>query len=390
MDVYKCKNMGWGENMAQNCVRCGKKINIFSEYKCKDGSFCSDCLGDLNKVILDSLACFTSDQVSDLLLLRERNDKILADDALEKLLKKRRYWISELEKNKLELNKIEKDFKKNYDNETRERNNALRKCDWEFERFKKDNKGKISAIQIQNHNEFRQTMADNYEENLKDLQELYHFDKEAMKEFYEEANENVKKTNDELNEFIKLMQQRADELKEIDNSAKIEAEENIQGELESIKEAAMERALEEARNDAKIKAANQARIEAEEKIKEELEEIKAKAEQKALEEAKAKAELLEKENATKQLEKEERERQKAQAKAERARNPTHLAIISLVCAILSWLAIITVIPAFALAVAAIVTGIRGLKSSRKKMAIAGTILGVLLIALYAAILIFAA
>ena len=376
--------------MAQNCVRCGKKINIFSEYKCKDGSFCSDCLGDLNKVILDSLACFTSDQVSDLLLLRERNDKILADDALEKLLKKRRYWISELEKNKLELNKIEKDFKKNYDNETRERNNALRKCDWEFERFKKDNKGKISAIQIQNHNEFRQTMADNYEENLKDLQELYHFDKEAMKEFYEEANENVKKTNDELNEFIKLMQQRADELKEIDNSAKIEAEENIQGELESIKEAAMERALEEARNDAKIKAANQARIEAEEKIKEELEEIKAKAEQKALEEAKAKAELLEKENATKQLEKEERERQKAQAKAERARNPTHLAIISLVCAILSWLAIITVIPAFALAVAAIVTGIRGLKSSRKKMAIAGTILGVLLIALYAAILIFAA
>ena len=128
------------------------------------------------------------------------------------------------------------------------------------------------------------------------------------------------------------------------------------------------------RKKAQQEIERRAHEEAKEKLKGELEEIRVEAERKALDEAREKAMRHEKEKIAKDLQREERKK-----------NPTHLAIISLVCSILSWVTVMTVLPPFILAVIGLITGIKALKSSRRKMAIAGIIVSAALIIFIAVI-----
>lgn len=185
-----------------------------------------------------------------------------------------------------------------------------------------------------------------------------------------------------LAEEEKTRKERSKAQDEIEHQVRIEAEQQAQIESEEkIREGKKRKAQEEIERQAKIAA--------EQKIKEELDEIKANAEAEALKEAREKAELKAKEEAKKLLEKEERQRKREIAKENRKKNPSHLAVVSLICSILSWVTIITIIPAFILAIIGIVSGIKSRQSDKKKMAWAGIIISLIYFIFWIVIIILA-
>ena len=81
--------------------------------------------------------------------------------------------------------------------------------------------------------------------------------------------------------------------------------------------------------------------------------------------------------------------EKARKQEERKNNPKHLAIASLILGIVSYLSILAIIVPIATSILGIVFGFKGLKSEKKKTAIAGIIVNISFIIFFIAILIFA-
>ena len=377
--------------MSQICAKCGKKVNMFTGFKCKDGNFCNDCVSSLSPFILGNLTYFAKAEILDLLYLKERDDDLVKDDTLEKLLGKKIYWEKE-------VNQSKKDWDENERYRETERKKELRYKEKSLKEL--DRKAGSQSL-------FRQGIIETYNANIADIESVYQANKADLTELYDEAKSGIEEATNNFHDFLTLIANRAQELRGIEKQVKDDAEAAIQGELEDIKKKAQEKALTEAREKAKIEAERLAQKEAEEcirrekeeraqielerkkaqqeierraheeakeKLKGELEEIRVEAERKALDEAREKAMRHEKEKIAKDLQREERKK-----------NPTHLAIISLVCSILSWVTVMTVLPPFILAVIGLITGIKALKSSRRKMAIAGIIVSAALIIFIAVI-----
>ncbi len=81
--------------------------------------------------------------------------------------------------------------------------------------------------------------------------------------------------------------------------------------------------------------------------------------------------------------------EKARKQEERKNNPKHLAITSLILGIVSYLSILGIVVPIATSILGIVFGFKGLKSEKKKTAIAGIIVNISFIVFFIAILIFA-
>ena len=393
--------------MSQICSKCGKKVNMFTGFKCKDGNFCNDCVSSLSPFILGNLTYFAKAEILDLLCLKERDDDLVKDDTLEKLLGKKIYWEKEVNQSKKDWDENENYRKTETEKELREKERDLKELERDYAKLKKECKGRLSERQISVHNYAKQEIIKTTDENIADIESVYQANKADLTELYDEAKSGIKEATNNFNDILTFIANRAQELRGIEKQVKDDAEAAIQGELEDIKKKAQEKALTEAREKAKIEAERLAQKEAEEcirrekeeraqielerkkaqqeierraheeakeKLKGELEEIRVEAERKALDEAREKAMRHEKEKIAKDLQREERKK-----------NPTHLAIISLVCSILSWVTVMTVLPPFILAVIGLITGIKALKSSRRKMAIAGIIVSAALIIFIAVI-----
>ena len=81
--------------------------------------------------------------------------------------------------------------------------------------------------------------------------------------------------------------------------------------------------------------------------------------------------------------------EKAKKQDERKNNPKHLAIISLILGIISYLSILTIIIPITTSITGIVLGFKGLKSEKKKTAVAGIIINISFLVFFISILIFA-
>ena len=81
--------------------------------------------------------------------------------------------------------------------------------------------------------------------------------------------------------------------------------------------------------------------------------------------------------------------EKARKQEERKNNPKHLAITSLILGIVSYLSILAIVVPIVTSILGIVFGFKGLKSEKKKTAIAGIIVNISFIVFFIAILIFA-
>ena len=81
--------------------------------------------------------------------------------------------------------------------------------------------------------------------------------------------------------------------------------------------------------------------------------------------------------------------EKARKREERKNNPKHLAIISLILGIVSYLSILAIIVPIVTSVLGIVLGFFGLKSEKKKTAISGIAVSISFIVFFIAILVFA-
>lgn len=81
--------------------------------------------------------------------------------------------------------------------------------------------------------------------------------------------------------------------------------------------------------------------------------------------------------------------EKARKQEERKNNPKHLAIVSLLLGIVSYLSILTIIIPIATSITGLIVGFKGFKSDLKKTAIMGIITNLSFLILFIAILIFA-
>lgn len=79
--------------------------------------------------------------------------------------------------------------------------------------------------------------------------------------------------------------------------------------------------------------------------------------------------------------------EKAKKQEERKNNPKHLAVASLILGIISYLSIVTIIIPIATSILGIIWGVKGRKSEKKKIAIAGIVLNIGFIVLFIIILI---
>lgn len=406
--------------MAQFCVKCNKKLGIFSGYKCKDAYFCSSCIAGLGRIYIDNLIFLTANQIEDILLLSDNDDELVKNGDLEESVKSRITWIKRMNECKKDLNRIESDYRKECNEINRHWDNELRETENDFKEYRKKNGGRLNSNQRQNYERMKQEIEDFREADMNELNRNYLIDKEAMSDFHKEASENVEKENEKLSVILEKIKERADIIREEKNKreaedsvdkklhkdseyikekdeerelekariqaeqqareeAKAVADKKVKEELEQIKKKAEKEAVEKARIQAEQQAKEEAKTVADKKVKEELEQIKKKAEKEAFEEAKERAELKAKQEAEKLLKKSENEKKRREAKEARKNNPTHLAILSLVCSIASWFSIMLVFPPFLLAIMGIVFGIKGRKSDKKKIAWAGIIISSLLI-----------
>jgi hypothetical protein len=375
--------------LATFCTKCNKKLNIFNSYKCKDQHFCYDCISKLDKTIIENLSLFTADQVNDIILLA--NDKIEVPE-LPKILSERKYWIKETEKCKKELQKIERDYKKECNDCIYERDRDLKEIDRDFQKYKKDNGGRLSSVQIYNQESLKQEIQDNCDENLKDLDKNYEIDKKAMAEFINEASGHVDSCNSALTEFLATLGNRTIEIKERLEIERIQAEveQKAQEEAErKAREEAEQRAREEEQRKARVNIESQAKEEADLKVQAELEQFKAEAEKKALAEAREKAEKQAKDEADKKL-KAETHKEKKEDSQKCKENPKQLAVYSLICSCLSWVCLFSTILAFLsipFAIAGVVIGIKGIKLNKNAMATAGIIIGGVLLLVFIVVMI---
>lgn len=152
---------------------------------------------------------------------------------------------------------------------------------------------------------------------------------------------------------------------EAEQKAKAEAEKNAREEAArqaKAEEARRAKEEAEAKEQAKLETELRIRAEAEAKVRLEAEQrAKAEADRKAQEEAAAQAEA-------KRLEREQR-------REDRKNNPTHLAWAGLVLGIVTYIMLVTISPvALLTSIAGILLGIRGLKSTKKRVALISIIL----------------
>lgn len=383
--------------MAQFCTHCKQKIGMLSGYKCKDACFCTSCVSRLDKIYIDNLCLFMADQIEDILLLVDSESALVNNEGLKEILKCRIEWIKRKAASKADLDKIESSYRKECKEVNRYWDHSLQEVENDFKRFKNKNGGKLNPVQRQNYERMVQENQKFREEDIRDVQKNYSIDKETIFHFFSEASENVEKENEKLFTILEKIKEQAEKIREENNEkddreqAKFEEEqEELKKNEEKLKWEAERQARlekeEKAREEEKRKAQDsidrKAKELAEQKIQEELEQIKITAEKKALEEAREKAELQAKQAAEKALKKAENEKRKASVKEERKKNPRHLAILSFICSIVSWPSIMLIYPPIPLAIAGIVLGIKGRKSEKKKLAMAGIIIGSLLILLY--------
>lgn len=121
-------------------------------------------------------------------------------------------------------------------------------------------------------------------------------------------------------------------------------------------------------------------------LKSELDTIKANTKEKALQEFREKARI--RENGDEKIVKSARIEQVREKRVAKDKNPTTLSWLSLVGGILTWCTLGLIFPPFILAIASVVLGIKGFKSTRKIISIIGIVLGGMFYALIIVALIY--
>ena len=355
------------------CYNCGKKVGLMFSKKCQDQFFCLTCVGKLHSYIVDDFDIFTPDQVSDLIVVSEAKDKMYQNEALRKILSDRAKYVGWKRADESDRRKLEAEYKRERDSINREMERDLKEVEREYIEFKKSNHNHVTEAQQATVESMKQTIRENYQKDIKKLEEDFELDKAGLDQIAKKGSNKREINENELNLILWKTHNRARELKQ----QKI-------AEAEEQKKIEMQKREEEQRANEKQKIDKEVRTVAQKQVEAELEQYKIEAQEKALKEIKEKERIKAENEAKRNLEKELHKQRMEELKQARRADPVYLAWISLGCSIMAWITLVTGFLPIIFIPAALITGIKALKTSKKNVAIASIITtGVLVLILIA-------
>ena len=321
--------------MDKICCNCKKKLGILFYYRCGNHFFCMDCLSGVHNYITKNLDVLYPELVQDIILLSKEKDDLYKNNFLEKVLKEREDCEKWKKADQADLKEIDREYQQDCRELKKELERDLREAEKEQKEYIRSQHNRISIHQKRVMEEVKQGIIDNYEKDLAFVKDNYELDKKGINEIIRKGNEKKEKNDMELEYAIQRIRYRADEVRK---------------ELERARKAEEARAME--------KKIQEEKLHCEEKINEEVVKPEKIAIDKKVKEKEAKQENI----------------QEVEKGGEIKKNSEYLAWISLVTSVLAWLTMVTgILPLIFLPIS-LVTGIKGLKTTKRNLAIAGIVI----------------